>query len=100
MNKAIWIAKKNEICSLIKQISDTYGGDEIEFLREYAKGIINDYQNDLDMPLDCFYYLFNNLNIKKNVKQEKNCKKYIQCSICGYFPPFCYYHKTNVCSRS
>lgn len=100
MNKGIWIAKKNELCSLIKQLSDACGGDDIDFLREYAKGIINDYRNDLNFPLDCFYYLFNEL-CKKTHKEKKEIDRHSrQCAICGYFPPFCYYQKNRICSNN
>lgn len=99
MNKAIWIAKKNELCSLIKQVSDSLGGDDINFLREYAKEIIYHYQDDLNCPLDIFYNLYKTLCRNNKNKKKIVCIKSRQCILCGYFPPFCYYHKTAVCNR-
>jgi hypothetical protein len=57
MNHALWIAKKNEICNLIKKISDHYGGDDIEWLREYAKEVIAENRDDIQKALDCFWDL-------------------------------------------
>lgn len=54
MNRAIWIAKKNELCGLIKQVSDAHGGDDVVWLREYAKEVIDAHSDDLNPALDCF----------------------------------------------
>lgn len=62
MRDAIWIAKKNQLCMLIKKISDHYGGEPIEDLREYAKDIIDRYSDDIQKPLDCFLELEKQLN--------------------------------------
>jgi hypothetical protein len=51
MTRALEIAKRNEVFSLIKKVGDRYGED-IDFLREYAKEIIQN--NDLDRLLLCF----------------------------------------------
>tara|TARA_R110000868_G_scaffold90899_2_gene251945 strand:- start:68 stop:277 length:210 start_codon:yes stop_codon:yes gene_type:complete len=40
MNKGLWIARKNYLCTLIKKVSDVYGGDDIEFLRQHCKEVI------------------------------------------------------------
>jgi hypothetical protein len=53
-----WNDKKNRICSLIKLISENYGGDEKEFIDEYCREIIQKYSNDLDKALDCFEDLY------------------------------------------
>lgn len=37
MNQALWITRKNYLCGLIKKISEVYGGDDIEFLRQHCK---------------------------------------------------------------
>ena len=52
MNRSIWIVQKNQICSLIKKISDHFGGDDIEWLREYCKDLIELNKNDLKPLLD------------------------------------------------
>ncbi len=40
MNKALWIARKNYLCGLIKKVSDGHGGDDIEFLRQYCREVL------------------------------------------------------------
>lgn len=40
MNKGLWIARKNYLCTLIKKVSDGHGGDDIEFLRQHCKEVI------------------------------------------------------------
>lgn len=54
MNKGLDIAKKNELWSLINQISKFYGGDDKEFLREYAKDIYEACKDDLGTAIECF----------------------------------------------
>ncbi len=51
MNKAVSIAKKNELYSLIKTVGLRYG-EEIEPLREYAKEVYEN--NDIDKSIACF----------------------------------------------
>lgn len=55
--KISWKAKKNHLCKLIKEVSDMYGGDDIEWLREYAKEVIVQNAEDLDKAIDCFQSL-------------------------------------------
>jgi len=49
-----WKDKKNKICLLIKQISDHHGGDDVNWLREYAKEVIDKNKHDLEFALECF----------------------------------------------
>lgn len=70
MNKALWIAQKNQLCSLIKKISDHYGGDDIEWLRDYCKGIINDHKNNIDKAINCFISLEGQIKYAKNVPRR------------------------------
>lgn len=53
VSQALWIAKKNQCCALIKKISDHYGGDDIEWLREYCKDIIQKNKDDIQKLLSC-----------------------------------------------
>lgn len=53
-SSAIVIAKKHELWSYINKISKLYGGDEDEFLRQYAKEVYEWYQDELDVALGCF----------------------------------------------
>ncbi len=52
MNRALWIVQKNQICATIKKISDHFGGDDIEWLREYCRDLIELNKNDLKPLLD------------------------------------------------
>lgn len=62
MNRAIWLIKKNQICILIKKISDYYGKDDIEWLREYTRDIIEQNKKDIQKLLDALW------NLEKYVK--------------------------------
>lgn len=75
MNNISWQQKKNELKQLIKLISDQYGGDEIEWLKKYAKDIISKYANELDVPIRCFESLIR--------MDAKKCKTELRESICG-----------------
>lgn len=55
MNYGLWVAKKNLLCSLIKKVSDHYGGDDIEELKEYCKDILGRYPDGrIDEAIMCF----------------------------------------------
>lgn len=55
MNHGLWIAKKNQLCSLIKKVSDVYGGDDIDWLRDYCKEVLAAYPGEkIDKTILCF----------------------------------------------
>lgn len=82
MNRGIWIAKKNHICSLIKKISDHYGGDDIEWLRGYAKEVIElSTGEDIERVLNCFLLVDKSLRFVKPSNgmfhiEQRELKKY------------------------
>jgi hypothetical protein len=43
-----WEDRKDYLCHLVKEISDKHGGDDIVFLREYVKELINEYRDSLE----------------------------------------------------
>lgn len=47
MNRGLWIARKNYLCTLIRSVSDGYGGDDIEFLRQHCKEVIEAHPDEL-----------------------------------------------------
>lgn len=57
MNHALWISKKNHLCSLIKKVSDLWGGDDVNWLREYAREVVECNKDDLQTALHCFMNL-------------------------------------------
>lgn len=47
MNRGLWIARKNYLCTLIKKVSYGYGGDDIEFLRQHCREVIDLHSDEL-----------------------------------------------------
>lgn len=52
-NRAVAIAKKHELWSLIKRLGGLWGEDEA-FTAEYAKDVYSAYMEDLDGAIQCF----------------------------------------------
>lgn len=57
-----WMEKRKEIYRLIKKISDHYGGDDGQWLKEYAKGMVEKNKENLDVALECFRDLEKQIN--------------------------------------
>ena len=68
MSKAVWIAKKMHLWSIIKRISDHYGGDDPEWLKAYAKDIVEAFPEDLNIALNCF------LDLEKQIVPHRTSK--------------------------
>lgn len=49
-----WKEKRNKLGRLIKQVSDKFGGDDVEWLRMYFKEVAENYREDLDKAIICF----------------------------------------------
>lgn len=98
MNKGLWIAKKNQLCVLIKQVSDSFGGDEIEWLRDYARMAVEINYTHLEEAIDCYRSLMPSK--KERPQAPKKPLKTNICNLCKYMPPFCYGHQEGVCSNS
>ncbi len=55
MNKGLWIARKNHLCCIIKEISDNYGGDDREWLKGHCMEILERYQGEeIETPIDVY----------------------------------------------
>ncbi len=52
-----WKENRNLLVKLIKKLSDLYGGSDLDDLKVYAKEVINSHENDLEIPIACFYAL-------------------------------------------
>jgi hypothetical protein len=48
MPHANWSKKKDILCYLIKKCSNHFGRDDAEWLRDYAKEILEEHKEDLD----------------------------------------------------
>jgi hypothetical protein len=60
-----WKEKRNRIYILVKKISNAYGGDDVEWLREYCREVVETNKHDLDKALNCF------LDIEKQLKYKQ-----------------------------
>lgn len=49
-----WRWKRNQVYKFIKQVSDENGGDDIEWLRNYAKEVVKEYAEELETAIACF----------------------------------------------
>jgi hypothetical protein len=76
MNRAVWVSKKNQICVLIKKISDHYGGDDVEWLRAYCRDIIDQNKDDLNKLLGVC------LNLEDQLKYMPRRAKYVPQGTC------------------
>lgn len=55
MNRALWIARKNYLCCLIRKVSEGHGGDEIEFLRQHCREVLEAYPNEkIEQGIKCY----------------------------------------------
>jgi len=62
MNRAVIIAKKNQLWSLIKRVG-AYYHEDLEFIKEYAKDVYEN--NDVDEAIKCFEDLLKQTEPKK-----------------------------------
>lgn len=62
MNKALWIAKKNHLCSIMRQVSVVQGGDDIDFLRLVCKETIEAHKDSsINNIINVYEEILNNL---------------------------------------
>lgn len=76
MNKSIEICLRNELWGLIKKVSANYGGDDIDWLKEYARDMLKN--NTLQAAVKCFREIasYRHLPHRLEVSAEKNKIKY------------------------
>jgi hypothetical protein len=61
MHRALWIARKNYLCSLVKKVSDLNNGDDIEFIKEYCRELLISYPNEkIEEPIKCYEEIIEN----------------------------------------
>jgi hypothetical protein len=49
-----WKQKRDKLCKAIKAVSDQHGGDDLDWLKDYCREVIEAYQADLDGAIACF----------------------------------------------
>ncbi len=55
MNKALWIARKNYLATLIKKVSDGHGGDERQFLIAHFDELLKAHPNEkIEQAIRCY----------------------------------------------
>ncbi len=65
MNRGLWIARKNYLTTLIKKVSDGHGGDDIEFLKQHCKEVIDVHPDEkIEEAIACY---------QEMVEQLKDC---------------------------
>lgn len=55
MDRAMWIARKNYLCVLVRRVSGAFGGDDIEFLRGHCRELIEHYpDSSIEEAITCY----------------------------------------------
>lgn len=96
MRQLSWKEKKDIICTVIKSISDHYGGDEKIFLNDYCKDLIEVNKDCLDKLL-LFFKEQKRSCAAQNVSRSE--LKSSICPNCKYVPPFCRCSDQPRCTR-
>lgn len=74
MNKALWIARKNHLRSMIDKISIGYGRDEKEWLERHFMEVLELYPDErLEEAITCYQEILNKMKYytKYKVGHEK-----------------------------
>lgn len=70
MSRAVWVAKKMHLWSIIKKVSDHYGGDDPEWLKQYAADVVEASADDLTKAVNCFLDLEKQLSWMPRVSRR------------------------------
>ena len=49
-----WQENKQRLISLIKQVSNQYGGDDPQWLDQYSGDVLERYKSELPAAIECF----------------------------------------------
>jgi hypothetical protein len=64
MHKALWIARKNYLCTIIKKVSDGHGGDDIEWLRSHCRQIMESHPDEsIEEAIACYEQMVEQLRL-------------------------------------
>lgn len=73
MNRGLWIARKNYLCTIIKKCSEIYDGDDIEFLRTVCKEVIAISDNErIEESIACYEGVLNIAKENVCLARKKN----------------------------
>ncbi len=62
MNKGLWIARKNYLFTLIRKLSDGYGGDDLSWLKGHFMDVLELYQGErIEEAIACYEELVEQL---------------------------------------
>ena len=83
-----WKDQIKRLSELIKSLSDYYGDDKENDLKEYIRNVMETNKDDLGKAILYFEYACLGLKIKPYQSPEKRVKLN-SCEKCGYVSPFC-----------
>lgn len=89
-----WREKRDYLCKLIKIVSDEHGGDDLDWLREYARDVIKKYSNDLDIAIVAFESLRTDKDVKCVIAEPYEDSSQLKGTI-KLMPPFAVYKPTS-----
>jgi len=76
VNLGLWIARKNYLCTLVRKTSELFGGDDIEFLREHCRELIDTYFDErIEEAIRCYEAILESCKyraMKTTIPDNKN----------------------------
>jgi len=64
MNRGLWLARKNYLFTLIKKVSDGWGGDSSDDLTKHCQQVLDMYPGDaIEEAILCYQEMVAQLNV-------------------------------------
>ncbi len=68
MNKGLWIARKNHLCTLIRAVSEGHGDFDIESIRQHCKEVIDVHPGEeIEKAIACYQEMVDQLKFLRRV---------------------------------
>jgi len=83
-----WKEQKDHLCKTIKQISDSYGGDDENWLQQYCEDVVLANKENLSRAIIYFESVTKG-SMERPYHDDKNGLKIDMCNICKYRLVFC-----------
>lgn len=65
MNKGLYIARKNYLWALIKKVSDAHGGDDMEFVKQHWREVIEMHPDEqIEDAIKCYVEMVEQLKYR------------------------------------